>query len=217
MRFRTLPAAVVLAAAAVLIAVASAGIAPRKAISAADQSQARKILLPLADLPAGWKTNPPTKDSGPTATPQCPQITLSDLTETADVSRDFGPAGVALQDVESDVGMLKTRTQALALWQRVPTEKSYACAARSGAGLPKGSHVAFAHLAAPRIGERSVAWKFRMTIPGFPAPVYADQVFAMRGRTFAVVTLGTLGSAFDPALMRRLVLKVGARLDRYAR
>jgi hypothetical protein len=203
--------------AGVLAAGAWAAEGPRKAIGAADQSRARKILLQQADLPQGWKVHPSPKDAGPQSGPECAQTKLSDLTETADVSRDFEPGAVAFSDVESSVGMLRTRAQALTLWKRVPTERSFACAARSGAGLPKGSHVTFRRLAAPGIGERSVAWQFRMTIPGLPGTLYASLVYAMKRRTFAVLVFGDLGSPFDPALARKLVLKSGARLDRYAR
>jgi hypothetical protein len=56
-----------------------------------------------------------------------------------------------------------------------------------------------------------------MTIPGLPGPLYASLVYAMKGRTFAVLAFADLGSPFEPALARKLVLKSGARLDRYAR
>ena len=205
----------VVVGALVVCASAAASLGPRKAINPADQARARKVLLALSDLPHGWKAQPSQADNGTTTDSTCVKKGLSDLTETADVSRDFSQA-TGLPAVESAVGMLKTRTQAVALWQRVPTEKVFACEAANGAGLPKGWHVTFRRLTLPRIGERSIAWQLTLTASALPAPAYEDVVFAGTGRTFSVLALSSLGKPFDPALARRLELRAAARLKRFA-
>jgi hypothetical protein len=68
----------------------------------------------------------------------------------------------------------------------------------------------------PEIGERSEVWRFAIRAGALPTPVYGDIVFANKGRTFSVLSLVNLGAPFDPGLARRLTLKAGARLDRYA-
>jgi hypothetical protein len=212
----TLVRVLLVIAALVLCATAAAAFGPRKAIRPADQARARKIMLALSDLPSGWKAEaPPSDNSSPTA-PKCAHVTLSDLTETADVQRQFGHGALGIPAVNSAVGMLKSRAQADAFWQRVPTERVLSCETRSGAGLPKGSHVSFRKLASPRIGNRSVAWQLAITTTQLPSPIYAEIVFANKGRTFSVLSLENLGSPFDRALARRLVRAAGARLNRYA-
>jgi hypothetical protein len=193
---------------------AAASLAPHKTIRPADQARARKVLLTLADFPSGWKTEKTSPDNSSPTSSKCAKG-LSDLTETADVEREFGRSALGLI-VDSAVGMLKTRAEADVLWKRVPTERSLACSAQSGSGLPKGTHVTFQKLVLPLIGDRSVAWRFTITSTSLPSPLHADIVFANKGRTFSVLTLADLGSSFDRKLERRLAVAMGNRLDRYA-
>jgi hypothetical protein len=141
-------------------------------------------------------------------------VSLSDLTETADTQREFGQDGLTTTIVDSAVGMLKTRAQADKLWQRVPTEHNFSCAARTGAGLPKGSHVSFRKLAPPRIGDRSVGWRF--AVKSSRLTFTTDVVFANKGRTFVVLSVASLGSSVDTTLERRLRGATASRLNRYA-
>jgi hypothetical protein len=195
---------------------AAAAIAPRKAIRPTDQARAKKVLLALGDFPPGWKVQPGSKDnSSPTVAPGCAKISLSDLTETADTEREFGQEPLGIPVVDSAVGMLRTRAQADKLWQRVPTESNLSCAARNGAGLPKGSHVSFRKLALPRIGDRSVGWQFTVKTAALPS-FTADIVFANKGRTFSVLSVASLGSSVDGKLERSLARAMATRLERYA-
>jgi hypothetical protein len=195
---------------------AAAAFGPRKALNPADQARARKVLLAQTDFPHGWKTEPSSEDDSSPTAPTCAHVTLSDLTETADVQRQFGQGSLGIPVVNSAVGMLKSRAQADAFWKRVPNERVLSCSARSGAGLPKGSHLSFRKLSLPRVGDRSVAWEFTIETKTLPSPIYADIVFANKGRTFSVLTLANLGSPFDPAVARRLAHAMASRLNRYA-
>jgi len=197
-------------------ATAAASLGPHKAIQPADQARAKKVLLALSDLPHGWKSQPTSPNNESVTPPKCANVNLSDLTETADTERQFGQGSTGIPVVDSAVGMLKTRGQADALWQRVPNERVLSCSARSGAGLPKGSHVSFKKLTLPRIGDRSAGWRFTITTNTFPSEVSADIVFANKGRTFSVLTLADLGSSIDATLERRLTRVMAARLNRYA-
>ena len=171
-------------------------------------------MLALGDLPRGWKVGPTPSDNGSPTASKCAKG-LADLTETADVSSDFGQGPLEIPEVDSAVGMLETRAQAHALWRRVPTQQVLSCSVRSGAGLPKGARVSFRRLAFPRIGGRSVAWQFTIKTTLLPSPIYVDVAFASKGRTFSVLSLVNLGSPFDSSLARRLALTMSARLNRY--
>jgi hypothetical protein len=211
---RLLCAAVVAAAFAVPVALASGG-EPQKRLTKADQAKARAISLRQSDFPSGWVGKPNTTTSQDT--PRCSTYNpdQSDLIETGDVdSPDFTRADSSF--VSSSVGIFKTAKMAKAGYARVAKPQLASCFGelfKKGAAPAKVQLLHVGPLAFRRLGDRSNAYRLtaNVTLQGTTIPVASDIVTFNRGRVdVAMIFLGIRGplpAAFEQSLAGRMAAR----------
>jgi hypothetical protein len=193
---RIVLAAVVLVAAADLVTAASAlpGRDPRLeklAIRAADQARAKRAVLRPSEVPAGWTRLPTNaRDDAP---PTCPgyRPDFSRFTITGQAESAFQQRG---RSILSRVEVYESRADArgdYALGTAPPTARCLGLTLRrqlGAASLGFTAEVASARqVAAPRLGERSAAYRIVVTLSSGSAraTVYIDVVVFLQGRAIA--------------------------------
>jgi hypothetical protein len=211
---RLLCAAVVAAAVAVPVALASNG-DPQKRLTKADQAKARAISLRRSDFSSGWVGKPNTNTSQDS--PRCSNYDpdQSDLIETGDVdSPDFSrPEG---SFVSSSVGIFKTRKMAQTGYARVARPQLASCFGElftKGVAPAKVQLLQIGPLAFRRLGDRSNAYRLRanVTVQGTTVPTTIDIVMFNRGRVDVAMIFAGLFRPLPFAFEQSLAARVAAR------
>jgi hypothetical protein len=189
---------------------------PKKVIIPAVQAKTKAINVKLSDLPAaGWKTNPPQKDTG---TPRCSYYNpdQSDLTENGDANSPQFTLGTG-SFVSSSTSIFKTDAQGRTAYARVVQPKLPKCLAeifRTGSGQPKNvTIVSAAERKFSKLAERSNAYRIAADFKSGSSTihVFLDVVVMNRAKVDAVVFFAGIGSAFKDSVEQSVAAKVAAR------
>jgi hypothetical protein len=207
-----------LVAVSLLVSLVAAGNAwaehqdPRQRLTRADNSRARAMLLRQSDLP-GFTAQPATGDD---VHVDCARsVSESDLTLTGEAEGRVFAAGPAV--VSSAAQIYRSRADANTSWRRSTSSAGVRCAAtlvrrtfaRQGVRLVSLRKIAF-----PRIAERTVAYRIRLSLATGQGTVdlYVDLVALQHGRAHATVLLGTPLAPVDRAAEVRLARVVAGRM-----
>ena len=177
------------------------------------------MLLKPSDVGSGFVTQP---SSGDDPHVDCPRsVSEADLTQTGDVE---GPQMVRGNvSVGSSAQVYESVADASASWRRANSAAGIRCAtnllrrefAKSGFRLVSLSKIAF-----PRVSERSVAYRARLTFTTAQGEVVSltiDLVVLMRSRALAQVIVGAALTLPDRAEEIRLARLVAGRMARAMR
>lgn len=208
---------VVVAAAVVVGTALAAPGDPQKKLTKADQARARAASIRLSDLGTGWKAVPSgKKDSG---SPRCSNYNpdQSDLVETGDYdSPDFTRKDGSF--VSSSTGVFRTAQMARTGYGRVAVPALASCFAElfeKQVVKPNTLQVVgTGPLAFPALGDRSAAYRVRMTYktPTASVPFTTDLVVFNKGRAdVALIFLG-IGQPLPQAAERELSARVVSRV-----
>jgi hypothetical protein len=181
-------------------------------LRAADVALAKRIVLSQKDVGYAWKRESIVGDH---ANPKCPGFDpdFSAFTITGKAKTVYKqPSGAT---VASSVEVFRSRSDAvgdfragarpeLALCIRTLLEREL-----SGSGLPMRV-VSSAVVAAPRVGERRIAYRTIARIDAAHVNVYLDWVIVQRGRSIFALTFMTPHK--PPAARDQLAAKVASRL-----
>lgn len=192
---------------------------PKRALTAADQAFARRIVVKRADLPAGrWRAVRATDEPDV----RCPGLynpDYSDLTLTGKaMSPDFDIGEE--QGVASEAEVYRTAADAAASWRRALAPGALPCLRRELARLSdkdvKVTVLSAARRPFPRFGGASVLFSLvvRFAPRGDePAVGYFDLVGLYRGRAIATVEFFRLGARFAAAPERAVAAAVARRMQ----
>ncbi len=192
-RLRRLVACVLLLASLALSATAAATHQdPQKRLTKADNARARAMLIKRTDLPAGFQARP---DVGEDPHSNCPAaVSESDLTLTGEADGTNFALGVVL--VDSAAQVYKSMADANASWRRATSAAGVQCVTallRGGLATQGVDLESLRKIAFPRVSDRSVAYRVRLSAPSAqgPVPVYLDLVALMHSRAQATVIVGS--------------------------
>ena len=174
-------------------------------------AKARAGLLKGADLGTGWTAQPSGDDRCNAFHPD-----QSALVETGQADRTFA-RGTAV--VGSDVTIYRTEAQARTSWTLNARLAGMQCALEGlRRSLPAGVTIATlrnARVPVARLAPRTVAFvlSVRISAPnGVTLDAHFDAVLLGRGRTLAGVLIGSIGTRYPVAEVRRLATLVARRL-----
>jgi hypothetical protein len=189
---------------------------PQRKPTKADTARARAVSLRLADLGAGWKSEPSSKkdESSPRCSTYNPD--QSDLVETGKYdSPDFSRADGTF--VSSSTGVFRTAAMARTGYARVAVPQLPHCFAeifKKGIKAPSSATIFSAGpLAFSHFGDRSNAYRVRSSVktPSGRVSATIDLVLFNRGRTdVALIFLG-IGQPLPVSFEQSLVAKVAAK------
>lgn len=188
---------------------------PQKKINPADQARAKAMLLRASDMPAGYKSTPPTRDEDDF---YCRALDESDLTLTGEIeSPTFSPRrpdrvrGVLF--ISSGGQLYESRADANASWQRGTGAAGMKCfrdGLRREIEKDGGKFIAFKRVPFPRLAERTAAFRLLGTTDG--VPVQLEFVVLMQSRAHATITLGLVPIGSPRAELERLARIAAGRM-----
>jgi hypothetical protein len=164
---------------------------PQKRLTPADNARARAMLLRRADLPPGFRAQ--TSSSEDPHVDCAPAVGESDLTltgEAEDKQFALGPVFIA-----SSAQIYRSNGDADASWRRSTSAPGVACARdvlRREFAKQQIRLVSLRPFAFPRVAQRSVAYRVRLSATTAQGPVelFVDVVALMHGRAHASVIVG---------------------------
>ncbi|MEX0850377.1 MAG: hypothetical protein WD015_02625 [Gaiellaceae bacterium] len=218
-----MPRLLTLALLACLVVAASASAThqdPQKALTKADNTRARAMLLKRTDLPPGFQARP---DSGQDPHTDCPAaVSESDLTLTGEAEGTNFALGVVL--VDSAAQVYQSTADADVSWRRGTSAAGVRCVtallrrefSKQGIDLLSLRKIAF-----PRVSDRTVAYRVSLSAHSAqgPVPFYLDIVALMHSRAQATVIVGSalvVPTRVDELRYARLVAARMARAMRGA-
>jgi len=200
---------------------------PTTDITAADRTNAEKLVLVAADFPAGWTATPATPDPSEDeladelatcADAADPGVSQSAEVDGPDVSKDNA-------SVSTSVTFVKTEEFARKDLAAITGSKIEKCvedfakkelndelkAEGSGATLES---VKFDRITTTKYGDATVGFRLTATISagGETLSAYQDIVLILKGRAEISAAFFDLGKPFDQALEKALLEKLGAKL-----
>jgi hypothetical protein len=193
---------------------------PKKAITAADQARAKSMLLRRADLTAGFRAAPPSKESDP----YCAATDESDLTETgeADSPEFTRETSTTFLFVASGASVYKTAADALTSWRRSTGAAGEACARRTLAAEIATSGLrlrTFGRASFPKLAPLTVAYRLTADIPAGSTTIraYFDVVALQRGRAQTVLLVGSAPAAVARTETVALARTIAGRMTKAMR
>ena len=202
-----------LLAAALAFALLPAGFAlagrgdPQKGIVPADQARAKAIVLRKADLPA-FTAVPAAGSQGDF---YCKALDESDLTVTGEARSPDFQAGVAF--VSSLARVYRTAAAADTSWRRGSSAAGTKCARETFAAEFErrgGRLVSFRRIAFPRVAERTIAYRFVVTVQ--EVRIVVDAIALKQSRAQAALVFGSALTPFPKSEETRLARTVGKRM-----
>ena len=201
----------------VLPSVAAAGAgdepSPRQQYTAADTKLATGLVLRRSDFAAGWKLDPPAKDSPPcTAGPD-----ESSFVQTAKVNPSFTYRD-GVTNVGSEADVFRSVAEARKDWNASTNSLLGMClaqSARAGFGKKVSVRIASAKtLAPPKGAERTLHYRYVLAVRSAKTSNLVVDVVALgRGRVTVVLYALTVRSPLPASAVRALTGVLASRLN----